>query len=169
MFKNTVAVTAFALVMALAQAACEDAHPSADQVQASRQEQVQKEGVAQVGIPSIKNHREMKILKDIYELRDQMNLVTYTYLFSEVTGKLTFFCDSLGYGFPYATQFTAPTKLMWVANHGYIQVPQAEPNGLFPPSSAEGTWVMCLNPKSHEAEPQYVEPKITVMTYKIAQ
>jgi hypothetical protein len=62
-------------------------------------------------------------------------------------------CNSLGYGLPYATQYTDP-KL-------------ADPNGLYTPSSADGTWVLCLNPKTKQAEPQYVEPRVIVSTYPL--
>lgn len=61
--------------------------------------------------PAIKNFRERKLLKQILELRDQDGLITYTYTFSEMTGKLTFFAESIGYGIPAATQFTNPEKL----------------------------------------------------------
>jgi len=62
-------------------------------------------------------------------------------------------CNSIGYGLPYATQYTHPSL--------------ADPNGLYTPSSAEGTWVLCLNPKTKEAEPQYIEPRIIVSTYPL--
>lgn len=148
----------------------------ANDVQRDRQQAVVREGVAAVGVPAIVNFREMRQLKSIYELRDQEGLVTYTYTFSEVTGKASFFCDSIGYGIPYATQFTASEamqrySLASTADRSSVwgdsKLPQPEPNGLFPPTSADGTWVMCKDPASAKLRPQYVEPKIIVTTYKL--
>jgi hypothetical protein len=48
-------------------------------------------------------------------------------------------------------------------------LPQADPNGLFSPASAEGTWVMCLNPKTKKAEPQYIEPRVITTTFPMDQ
>jgi hypothetical protein len=152
------------------------AEQSATDIQRDRQNVVTKEGAMAVGVPAIANFREMRQLKDIYELRDQDGLVTYTYTFSEVTGKPTFFCDSIGYGIPYATQFTASETMQRyalpgtrdrTASWGDEKLPQSEPNGLFPPASADGTWVMCKDPGSAKVRPQYVEPKIIVTTFKL--
>ena len=77
-------------------------------------------------MPAIKNFRERKILKDILELRDQEGLVTYSYLENMVPqiqpgrtalgGKLTYFGETIGYGIPYATQYTNPQKV----EHSYL-------------------------------------------------
>jgi hypothetical protein len=150
---------------------------SANDIQRDRQAVVTKEGAMAIGVPAIVNFREMRQLKDIYELRDQDGLATYTYTFSEVTGKPTFFCDSIGYGIPYATQFTAGETMQRFslpgtqdrsAVWGDEKLPQSEPNGLFPPASADGTWIMCKEPGQPKVRPQYVEPKVIVTTYKLA-
>ena len=85
--------------------------PSSSDQQRDRQEKIVAEAAAQVGMPALTNFRELKMVKDIYELRDQTGLVTYTYMVNEFTGKLIFFCDSIGYGMPYATQFSAPVSM----------------------------------------------------------
>jgi hypothetical protein len=143
---------------------------SSDEKQKEQQEVLLKEGTAQVGMPNIKNFRERKQLHDIYELRDQADYTTYTYTYSEMTGKKTFFCNSIGYGIPYATQFTSPQKVQQYNNYqryDNLVVPQADPNGLFSPPSAEGTWVMCKDPKGTDVKPVYVEPRIIVSPFAI--
>lgn len=151
---------------------------SSSDVQRDRQEQIIAEAAAKVGMPAIKNFRELKMVKDIYELRDQTGLVTYTYLVNEHSGKLIFFCDSIGYGVPYATQFSAPTSIQryHLAGRtnetdtlGTAELPQAEPNGLFVPQAAEGTWVMCKNPEAQadDVRPVYLEPRIAVSQFKL--
>jgi hypothetical protein len=148
--------------------------PSSNDIQRDTQARVTGEAVREVGVPSIINFREMRQLKDIYELRDQNGLVTYTYLFPEMTGKPIFFCDSIGYGIPYATEFSAGESMQHYSLEsstttysGAERLPQAEPNGLFPPSSADGTWVLCREPGGKNVRPQYVEPKVLVTTFPL--
>jgi hypothetical protein len=121
---------------------CDNTPPTSDQVQQKQQEELLKEGTAQTGMPAIKNFRERKMLKDILELRDQDGFVTYTYIWSEMQGKLVFLCDSIGFAVPYSTEYTAPQKAEWLpyssGGGSYQVLPQADPNGLFSPASAEG-------------------------------
>ena len=135
-----------------------------DHKQRNAQERLLKEATSQTGMPAIKNFRERKLMKQIIEMRDQDGLVTYTYTFSEVNGTPTFLCNSVGYGLPAAMQYTNPEK--YVSGGGTM--PQADPNGLFSPESAEGTWVLCSDPSgSAGTKPVYVEPRIIVSPFKL--
>jgi hypothetical protein len=153
----------------------EDCSPSSDKNEVDNQERmkqatIQREASSQVGMPAIKNFREKKLLKDILELRDQTGLVTYTYLWNEMQGKKVFFCQSIGYGIPYATQFTNPQKPVSMSTeHGVTTIAQADPNGLFSPASAEGTWIMCKDPNGSETRPVYVEPRVIVSPFKLPE
>lgn len=140
---------------------------NSDSKQAEMQEKLLSESVAQVGMPAITNFREKKMLKDILELRDQTGLVTYTYLWNEYNGKLVFFGETVGYGIPYATQFTNPQKIE-AAGHewGYAITAQADPSGLFSPSSAEGTWILMKDPRGTDVKPVYVESRIVVLPFR---
>jgi hypothetical protein len=169
-----IVVLAFALAAALT--GCDSA-PSSDDTQRAQQEKILAEGTAQIGMPSIKNFREKKLLKDILELRDQTGLVTYTYVENmnpvivpgrtALGGKLTFMGESVGYGIPYATQFTNPQKVEYHSSSGYVALPQADPNGLFSPASAEGTWIMLRDPSGAKGtQPVYVEPRVVVSPFK---
>lgn len=142
---------------------------SSDQKQQQQQEQILNEATAQVGMPAIKNFRERKLLKDIFELRDQDGLTTYTYLYNEFNGKLIFLCNSVGYGIPYSTQFTNPEKIANTKSYDSSDtvIPQADPNGLFSPSSASGTWIMCKDPNGDKTKPVYVEPNVVVSPFKL--
>src|SRR5262249_43510878 len=84
-----------------------DYSQTSNDVQAQRQEQQLTNMVNSVGIPAITHYTEKRLLKQVYELRDQAHLRTYTYLQAAYSGKLAFFCNSEGYGIPYSTQFTA--------------------------------------------------------------
>lgn len=152
-----IVLTSFAL---MSNSGCEK---TSDDTQRIQQEKILGEGTSAVGMPAIKNFRERRILKDILELRDQEGLVTYTYIFSEITGKYTYLGETIGYGIPYATQFTNPMK----SNGSYGPLPQADPNTLFSPSSAEGTWIMMYDPVNKKTSPQYIESRVSVFSFKL--
>jgi hypothetical protein len=144
---------------------------SSDDIQRVQQERILKEATAQSGMPAIKNFRERKILKDIIEMRDQEGLTTFTYIVAEMTGKLIFIGESVGYGIPAATQYTNPQKVTFArdikAQYGDVVLPQADPNGLFSPASAEGTCVLLKDPNSKAVKPVYIEPRIIVSPFRL--
>ncbi len=119
---------------------------------------LQEEARAQAGMPAVKNFQEKKIVKMLYELRDQENVQTYTYIVAEMTGKLVFVGRSIGYGIPYAVEYTNPEN--------EYHRPQPEPNGLFMPSTAEGTWILMVTPKG-DLKPVYFEPRIVVSPFEL--
>lgn len=139
---------------------------SSDKQLSQKQEALMQEANAQTGMPAIKNFQERKLMKMILELRDQENLICYAYLFSEQTGKLTFLGKCIGYGLPYATQYTSPEKV-YSPGSGHLSIPQADPNGLFMPASAEGTWVMLIDVKTEKARPVYIEPRVIISPFKL--
>ena len=161
--KTILSVAALAL-LGVSLVGCED---SSDDKQRVQQERILQEATAQTGMPNIKNFRERKLMKQIIEMRDQDGLVTYTYTVPETTGRPVFLCNSIGYGLPAATQYTNPEKTDYYST-GSVTLPQADPNGLFSPSSAEGTWVMCTDPSgSGKTRPVYVEPRVIVSPFRL--
>lgn len=149
-------------------AGCDQATtPSSDQLQNSQQEVLSKQAVQSVGMPSIINFQEKRILKMILELRDSEKLSTYTYI-TDMSGHFHKVCNSIGYGIPYATQYTSPMRVeSRVTVHESVTLPQADPNGLFSPASADGTWVLCLNPMTKKISPVYMEPRIIVSPFEL--
>ena len=161
---NKIAVIALASV---ALAACEPIKPSSDTVQKQAQEILAQEGNMQVGMPAITNFTEKRLAKMLFELRDNPKITTVTYI-TTLDGKLVKLCDSVGYGLPYAVQYTNPQKIATSAHsYGYAILPQADPNGLFMPSSADGTWVMCLDPVKKDVKAVYVEPRVVVSPFEL--
>ena len=159
---------------------CNEPQQTSNQREAQDQETITGEIVAKVGMPSIKNGREKKLLKAIFELRDQSDYVTYTYMENmqpaiihgktALGGKLTYFGQSIGYPIPYATQYTAPSRparAYETHEEGNITVPQADPNGLYSPASADATWVLLKDPNSKNVVPVYSEPKLVTLPYKL--
>jgi hypothetical protein len=141
-----------------------DVKESSTQIERRKQEELTMQAVTQVGMPAITNFAEKRMFKDILELRDK-NTPTTTYLVG-MNNQLTKVCDSIGFGLPYATQYTNPQRVYSDA-HGYGTLPQADPNGLYSPASADGTWVLCVDHKDGKAKPVYIEPRILVSPFPI--
>lgn len=144
------------LVIALL-AGCEGTE-SADARQRRATAELTEQADAAVGMPRITQFREKRMAREILELRDR-SLQTYTYTMN-VNGDLSLLCPSIGFGLPYATQYTNPER--WTGG-GYT-MPQAEPNGLFSPDQAEATWVVCA---TEGLSVVYVEERIIVSTFPL--
>ena len=149
-------------------ASCDVVEPSSDKLQSRQTEQALKEANSQIGMPAIVNYQERKLFKQILELRDQEKLITYCYLMNEMNGKIgQFLGKGIGYGIPAATQFTNPEKIAKsYSQGGFAIVPQADPNGLFMPTSTSATWYMLLDKKG-KPHPVYIEPLIIVSPIKL--
>jgi hypothetical protein len=142
---------------------CSDTPPTTDKSIQAAQEKTQAEAMREVGLPGITNFTELKLVKHLYELRDT-EIVTYSYI-PDMNGKLWHLCDSIGYGLPYGVQYSNPEKITQSTSQSYGTLPQAEPNGLYMPPTAEGTWVMCGAKGS--IHPVYVEPRVIVSPFKL--
>ena len=156
----------FCLASILMSASCEN-QPSSDQIMNAKQEQLAKELNAQSGMPTVTNGTMKKELKMIIEECDKEKLICYAYIIPEMTGKPVFLGKCMGYGIPYATQYTNPSKVDWHSSNGYVVMPQADPDGLFKPASADGTWLMLIDPATGEPHPVYCEPKVLVTPFKL--
>ena len=147
------------LAVAFMLVACDQA-PNSTQIERRKQEEMSMQAVTQVGMPAITNFAEKRMMKDIMELRDQ-NVATTTYI-TDLNGKLHKICNSVGYGLPYATQYTNPQRVAYDSGHGSVTLPQADPNGLYSPASADGTWILCVDAKTGKPKPVYIEPRVIV-------
>lgn len=133
--------------------------------------QLAEQAAVTVGVPAIVNFVEKRTLKRIYELRDQVGLITYTYA-PDMNGKLHKVCPgaSIGFPIPYAAQYTAPKALRYVkslypdgtqsSNTHLFEADQPEPNGLYMPAAADATYVMCVHPQTGEPTPVYAEDRL---------
>ena len=147
--------------------------PSADMQLQEQTETSMQEANRQVGMPAIVNFQEKKIMKTIYELRDQEDYICYAYLFNAFTGEVgQFLGKCIGYGLPYSTQFSNPERFGTVEGGEYGAVnpytmPQPEPNGLFMPEGLSATWLLLIDPETNEPRPVYVEPEIIVSPFPL--
>lgn len=142
-----------------------------DEQQQAQQEQMLANQNNEIGMPDVHNNTEKKMAKMIYELRDNPELICYAYTKNEMSGKYIYEGRCMGFGLPYATQYSNPEKFGTVdgGEYGAINpytMPQAEPNGLFMPNSAAATWIMMINEETGKVEVQYYEPNIVVTQTK---
>jgi hypothetical protein len=167
--RKTLAVLAIlplCLLLMGSEESCTDQHSAADRKMDNAQAIANEQAVAQTGMPGISNFTEKKIVRKLYELRDQ-NIATFTYL-PDLQGRLWHICDSIGYGLPYGVQFTNPHRPLSPSYATSSMVDQAEPNGLFMPPTAEGTWVICASEKQKgDFQPMYVEPRVIVSPFRL--
>jgi len=147
--------------------------PSSDEAVADQMEALLKEGERQTGLPAITNFTEKRMVKWLYELRDQPNYRTYTYI-ATMNGALVKICDSVGYGISASIQYSNPEKVVdyedFVGDRIDTNVgtlPQAEPNGLFMPEGLAATYVMCVVPGKDEVQAVYLEPEIIVSPFPL--
>jgi hypothetical protein len=147
---------------------CDDpTPPTANQREQRAQAQLTAESQMTVGMPNITNFNQKKQLKAIIEAFDQPNLITYSYIVN-MSGKAVPLCRSQGYGFNEATQFTNPLAIEWRQGQGSGSsiasgvVGQADPTGLYSPTTSEGTLLMCLT-TAGKVLPVRSEPSILTL------
>jgi hypothetical protein len=144
--------------------------PNADEIQAIQTEMSMREAVQQVGPPAIVNYTERRLVRWLYELRDEPNYRTYSYIVN-INGDLIFLCNSVGYGINASIQFTNPEREVWRDPVGSdtspVYAPQPEPNGLFMPEGLAATYIMCVNEDSEDVQAVYVEPEVIVSPFQL--
>lgn len=156
-----------AVVALLGLTGCTDA-PSSDTKQRNQQEVLLQQATDQTGMPNITHFTERKNMKTILEKRDDPKLITYTYTYSDMKGKFIYIGESIGYPIPYSTEYTNPQKPAYTSGgSGIATLPQADPNALFSPSSANGTWVMLIDPTTNKTDVLYAEPNLVTYTHKL--
>ena len=164
--KNLFKLLLFICVLSLS--SCDmDKTGEVDREQTQQQGELLSEAQKQCGMPALVNFQERKMMKRIIEQRDKANLVCYVYLFASQTGKLVYIGKCLGYGLPYSTQYTNPQTTTW-NSCGVVALPQADPNGLYMPADAHGTWLLMIKPNG-DTTPVYVEPDVIVSPFKLQE
>ena len=141
--------------------------PTADIRQAAATRMALAEADRQIGMPDITRYTERKLAKDILELRDK-EITTYCYIVN-LNGELIFLGEAIGFGLPYSVQFTNPIIPLKVHTSGggvAIELPQADPNGLFMPGGLSATWIMLKGPDG-KVHPVYMEPEIIVSPFPL--
>ncbi len=138
----------------------------ADNKQTEQTEKMMVELNNQIGLPNISNFQQKKLMKMVYELCDKENLICYAYLKSDLSGKLVYLGRCIGYGIPFSAQYTNPMKRITRFNDTGT-IPQADPNGLYMPTSSSATWLMLIDEETNEPGVAYIEPEIVVLPFML--
>lgn len=147
---------------------CEYEESTIDQEEAYT-EQVKAQTLDAVGFPEITNHFEFAQLKEIYELRDDPELICYWYTVSPIDGKFVAQGKCIGYGIPYGASITNPEIDDYFGNGYYGTLPQAEPNGLYTNNvTSSATWVLSIGPDGN-IYPVYMEESIAIFPYEVSE
>jgi hypothetical protein len=150
--------------LALILASCDASN--SDQITSDRQEASLMNATSKIGMPSITNFRELRMVNKILEDRDKTT-ITFTYIFNEYKGCFVYIGPSIAYPVPYATQRTSPQKVQKTSVDRFV-MPQADPNGLFSPASAEGTFLeMGVPGKANETGVIYSEPRLFTSPFEL--
>lgn len=103
--------------------------------------------------PNITNYYEYLQLKQIYEARDNPNLVLNAYL-AAMDGSLRCFGRVKGFGVPYGTEWSPPSS----GTQGSVP----EPNALYPSQSTSADWVQLIDPATGKVTITFVEPNLVI-------
>jgi hypothetical protein len=148
-----------------------DVNNSAEEQQTAQTNKLLGEANRQIGLPNVKNFQQKKIMKMIYEETDREDLICYAYIKSDYQGTLVFIGKCIGYGVPFSAQYTNPMKNLRDGSSSggksNTVLPQADPNGLYMPTSSSATWLMMIDPDTKKARPVYIEPEIVVSPFKL--
>ena len=119
------------------------------------------------GFPSVENYFEYSQLKEIYEMRDNPDLICHWYTKNEYTGKWIYQGTCVGYGIPYGAAITALESYQKISGMNWDKAPQAEPNGLYTESVVTtATWILGTD-ENGDIKPIYTESEIMVSQFKI--
>jgi len=141
---------------------CTTAPRTAASIEQTSQDLQMQQFLRNQPVPSFDWSLERHMLIALYTAR-QKATNTFSVVQSDFTGKILWSCPSMGFPLPYATQLTNPQQLIQKSDssHWYDGViGQQEPNGLFSPPAADGTWVPCVD-EHGKITPVYEERKVT--------
>jgi len=108
---------------------------------------------------------EREVVRQTYVARNHV-ISTWTYMLLEYTGKVVEICESRGYPIPYSTELSNPLQLARETDPQSSAVGNPEPNGLYPPPTANATLVQCVNPDG-SVSPTYWENNVFALPYPL--
>jgi len=150
--------------------ACDDNNTSsAEDKQTKQTDKILSEINSELGLPNIKYFQQKRLMKKVYEMCDQEDLICYAYTQSEYSGKLVYLGKCMGFGVPFSAQYTNPEKVVYSGGHNesFGSLPQADPNGLYMPTSSSATWLLMIDPATGETHATYFESVINVSPFPL--
>lgn len=166
MKKKLLAVGVSSILMTSMLTGCSDIQSTSSAEKAYTSE-IKQQIFDMYGMPNISNGYEYAQLKEIYELRDDPNLICYWYTKNDMTGKFVYQGKCVGYGIPYSASLTAPEVPDYASYNDNAVLMQAEPNGIYTNGvTSSATWILTVDEEGN-IKPIYVESEITVTQTKM--
>ena len=166
MKKKLLAVGVIGVLMASMLVGCSEVS-STSSVEKEYTAEIKQQIFDMYGMPNISNGYEYAQLKEIYELRDDPNLICYWYTKNDMTGKFVYQGKCVGYGIPYSASLTAPEVPDYYSYEDNAVLMQAEPNGIYTNGvTSSATWILTVDEEGN-IKPTYVESEITVTQIKM--
>ena len=166
MKKKLLAVGVIGLLMTSVLVGCSDVS-STSSAEKEYTAEIKQQIFDMYGMPNISNGYEYAQLKEIYELRDDPNLICYWYTKNDMTGKFVYQGKCVGYGIPYSASLTAPEIPDYYSYEDNAVLMQAEPNGIYTNGvTSSATWILTVDEEGN-IKPTYVESEITVTQIKM--
>jgi hypothetical protein len=138
--------------------------PTYSKVMSERTSILMSEAVKQTGLPNIHNFWQRKQLKMILEMVDDSTLLTYAYSFDRNKGMFRYIGRAVGFGVPFAAQYTNPQQIATRRRYGHLVsgvIAQPDPSGIYSPTSATATWLLLVD-STGDFHVVYMEPLLTV-------
>lgn len=148
---------------------------SVDLKEAKVTERQEQQASNTVGFPNIKNYTEKRRLKELYELRDNADLICYAYTQNR-DGEMVYLYRTFGFGINASIQYSNPVKIKGAERDfgvriydgdQAVEMPQAEPNNLFMPEGLSATYLMAIDDVTGDTFIIYAEPNIIVSERKL--
>ena len=133
-------------------------------------QQARKDAV--VDAPSLTDFVPANMFARTMEEQDK-GVHAYAYMLVPMTGKFFFVCEAAAFPYPGGTQYTAPQIPYGNSYHAITSVPQADPNTLYTPETADATTVPCwasehdINNAGNGFESAYFEDNLIVIPGKL--
>lgn len=121
---------------------------------------------ATVRDPNLTDFRPADMFARTMEEQDK-GVMAFAYIMSPMQGKFFFVCKAAAFPYPGGTQYTSPEVVKRLYQGG-VTLPQADPNGLFTPATADATITPCwaqrddINNPGNQYEAIYTEDKVNV-------
>lgn len=146
---------------------CDGSEPTAEKDMAEQVNRQQAHYARVQPIPWFDYSLERYLMIQLYVARNNA-VATWSYVWNDFLGIATFSCPSIGYPIPGGSELDNPLQVVEHTHYWATTIGQAEPNGLFPPGTSAGTYIMCLNPDG-TVGPVYMEPNVQTYPYPMEE
>lgn len=164
----------FVILVSFVLSACgQTAATKLQQAESDQQNKVVLDILTNQPVPDLKGYSfERDIVVQLMQARNKSTVLNWVYLYSPQTNQFMEICRAVGFPIPYGVQLTNPQTVVTTCRGNGSGcsndvVGQAEVNALYPPVSADATWVLCLTEDGSRVYPSYQEPRVSTFPRRV--